>query len=52
MKVCIHGTFDDGAENVVRIFVTNDFTNMNHTPFISRHRWITKFTPPDTRLQL
>jgi hypothetical protein len=47
MKDYIHGMFDDGAENIIRIFITNNLTNVNHTPFISRCRRIMNFNPPD-----
>lgn len=47
MKEYIHGMFDDAAENVIRIIITNNFKNVNHKTFISRCRQIINFSPPD-----
>lgn len=43
MKDYIQGMFDNGYENVIRVFVTNNFGHINHTPFISRCRRVLKF---------
>jgi len=45
-KEYIHAMFDNGQENVIRIFITNDFTEFKSDAFISRCRQIFKFDSP------
>lgn len=42
----IHAMFDNGTENIIRIFITNTFGIINYSPFISRCRRMLEFKAP------